>query len=245
MKKIIIIIIAIILTLTIIFFVGYKKSLLTAYSANKIDTNTSGIFNDKITITKHQEYSNPFKYENISFKNDFKNYVLKDSIYIKKDNKNNVLSAMSIKKMKQYYTLLTNSNLKLINNIEKEKEEDSFFTENDKNNFLKNNNINNDIDLINYIKNNYYLESNIFTSSKKIKQNYIINSFVEICLPTFNSVTLIDGNLSGYILNISDKIKELHIIDDENQFIIVLMGDNLVKDQYVKSFLESIKIEKQ
>ena len=245
MKKIIILISTIIIIIAAIIFLGYKKSLLKGYYADEININSNNIFNDKITVTKHQKYSNQFKYENIYFKNDFENYVLKDSIYTKKDNKNKVISAMSIKKMKQYYTMLTDSNLKLINSIEKEKEEDSFFTEKDKNDFLKNNNINSDIDLLNYIKNNYYLKSNIFTSSKKIKQNYIINSFVVVCLPTFNSITLIDGDLSGYILNISDKIKELHIIDDDSQFIIVLMGDNLVKDQYIKSFLESIEIKKQ
>ena len=238
MKKRIILLII----LAILIFIAYKEYMLIKYSTNEVEIKTTEIFKDEISITS-KDYKDLFTYENISFKNDFKDYVKNDNDwYIKKDKDNRVTSAIYITKMSQYYNLLTDGNLEMFNSDENKEIVDTFFKEKDKNRFIKEKNISSDIDLLNYIKDNYYFKNNILTCSKEIKENYIINSFVEIVLPTFSKITLINKDLSGYIFHASEKIRQIHILNNNRQFIITLVGENLVKDEYITNFLESIKI---
>ena len=105
--------------------------------------------------------------------------------------------------------------------------------------FLKNNNITNDVDLLTYIKNNYPLHSNIFSTKNAIKNNYMINEFAAIALPIFDSIDLIDNNY-GYRINIKDGLKEIHFLHDDNQYIITLGGEDLTSEAFINSLISTI-----
>ena len=237
-KKIIILII-----LLIIVFFGYKFYLLNKYNVEKRDIDTSTIFKDEININLKGYQGNLFTYQNISFKNDFNDYIKNEhDWYIKRDKDDTVISALYITKTDQYHNLLTDGNLEMFNSDDEKEIVNKFFNEEDRDSFLKESNINNDIDLMNYVKNNYYLKNNLLTCSKTMKQNYMINSFVDISLPTFSKITLIKGDLSGYIFHASEKIRQVHILNGEEQYIISLVGDELISNEYIISLLETIKI---
>ena len=59
--------------------------------------------------------------------------------------------------------------------------------------------------------------------------------------PEMNSITLIDGQYEGYILN-SEDLKEINILKDDQKYSFLLIGKSF-DDQYVKSFLNNLIIE--
>ena len=234
---------AIIFAILILLFVAYKSYLLYQYKVEERDIDTSEIFRDNISITSQEYKGNLFTYEGISFKNDFKNYTKNEhNWYIKKDKNNDVVAALYITKMEQYHHLLTDGNLKVINGDSNEVV-NKLFNEEDKIAFKEENDIKDDMDLMNYIKDHYYLRNTIITNHRKIKQNYIINSFVNIALPTFSKITEIKGDLKGYILHASENIRQVHILSGDYQYIMSLVGEELVTNEYITSLLETVKIK--
>ena len=80
-------------------------------------------------------------------------------------------------------------------------------------------------------------------NTETIKNNFLINSFVEVTLPDFKNITLIDGRISGYIINVpSTKAKEIHILDNDVQYIITLSGDSITNSDFIMELLETIKV---
>ena len=78
---------------------------------------------------------------------------------------------------------------------------------------------------------------------EKSKQNYIINSIVNIALPTFSKITLIKGDVNGYILYTNENIRQIHLLSGDYQYIMSLVGEKLVTDEYITSLLETVKIK--
>lgn len=236
-KKIIIIVIILILA-----FLGYKFYLLNKYDVEKRDIDNNVIFKDNITINLKEYKGDLFDYDNISFRNDFKDYTKNEhDWYIKRYN-NEVVSAIYITKIDQYHHLLTDGNLEIING-DSDEVVNKIFIEEDKIAFLEEYKINNDIDLMNYIKDNYYLKNNILTCHKRMKQNYIVNSFVNVSLPTFSKITLIKGDLTGYIIYANENIRQVHILSGDYQYIMSFVGKDLVTDEYITSLLETVKLK--
>ena len=233
----------IIIALFILGFVGFKAYLLNKYITDKQDIDTSVIFKDEIDIKLKDYKGKIFTYEGLSFRNDFTDYKKNDNNwYVKKDKEGNVIAAIYLSKMEQYHDLLTDGNLKIISG-DSEELANKLFLEEDKISFLEEYNIRNDIDLLKYIKDNYYLKNTIFTNQREMKQNYIVNSFVEISLPSFSKINLIKGDLTGYILYASENIRQIHILNGDYQYIISLVGEKLVKEDYITSLLETVKIK--
>ena len=226
----------------IISFLLYKLYILNKYHVEKINLDTTGIFSDTVTIKYEKTKDKTFKYEELIIKDDFTNLQKKDNFYIKYNKNNEMEKAISIYKSEQYNKLLYDGSIIIEN-------DNDYFTIENRDDFLNDNNILNDIDLFNYIKKNYYFESDIFTSKKKVKENYILNNFIKnenyltSTTSKFNSITLIDGDIRGYILNITDTIKEIHILHNNDQYIISLMGNDFVKDDYVISLLKTIRFD--
>lgn len=81
---------------------------------------------------------------------------------------------------------------------------------------------------------------------KKIKQNYIINAFVNV--QTFssndentNTMTLINGDLTGYVIVASSNVREIHLLYNDEQYVITLVGEAFTDDNYITSLLETVK----
>ena len=189
--------ITILILLILTGFIIYKFIMLQKYNVEEISINTSAIFNEKLNIKNNS--INDKKYKSMSYKDYFIGYVIKEGtdFKVKYDEKNEVSSFYNIIKDKQYTNLLNNNSFTIFS----DKNNSNFSTEKYMKDYLNSNNIKNDIDLLKYIKDNYYLKNSLFTSTSVMKGNYIINSFTQIALPEFNSITLIDGDLKGYIIN--------------------------------------------
>lgn len=240
MKKIIKYII-ILIVLLIIGFLTFKITMLNKYKSEYVEINNASIFDKSLNI-KHESNENIDSFEEMSYGNFFEGYIKPESINykVKYDDNNEVISCYNISKETQYINVLSMNSYEL--NPKESTNNVDYSTEENVKVFLNKNEINNDIDLIKYIKDNYYLKNNIFTCSKNMRNNYIINSFIQVAFPTFKSITLIDGDVNGYIIDIDSTIsvKEIHLLYKENQYIIVLGGEELTNEEFVNTLLKSI-----
>ena len=239
-KRIIIIPIIFFLIVAIVFF-GYKLVMLNKYSSEEIEINKDAIFNETITINEEYNSEETSTHKDMTYGDFFSDYVDTDnnSFKVKRDLNNEVVSYYNIERERQYINLLNIYSFELFT----EEEEKDYSTDISMKKFLSNNNINNDIDLLKYIKDNYYIKNSIFTFASNMKKNFIINTFVEVAFPNFNNIVLIDGNIKGYIINpkTNIKLKEIHLLNNDNQYVITLFGDEITNDEFINNLLKSIK----
>ena len=179
----------------------------------------------------------------MTFKNYFEGYEEKNNFKVKYDENGNIKSYYSISKTEQYIDMLNINSFKIY--TDKDLNEYDYKTTESMKQILKNNNINNDVDFLNYIKLNYHHHSsNIFTKVETIKNNFIINEFVNVTLLNYDELILINRNLSGFIF-VNQNMKEIHLINGSDKYIITLSGEDITNDEFVRNLLESIKfIEK-
>ncbi len=108
--------------------------------------------------------------------------------------------------------------------------------------FLVKKKITNDLDLIKYIEKHGQPQNNLFTSFKRIKINYFLNSFLENSLPNFENITEIKGSLTGYILN-NDKYRIATILKNNKIYSFTFFNTNYFTDQVIIDFLNNISIQ--
>lgn len=221
-----------------------KLLILNNYKSEVRNLNTENIFNETITVVNYEKIENSeiLTYQGLTMKNQFKEYKTNENnsnLKVKYDTTGNVESFYSINKSQQYIDVLNFNSFKLY--IEEDSNEYNFNTNESMKSYLNDKKIENDIDLLNYIKNSYYIKNNIFMNTKTIKNNFLINSFVEVTLPEFNNITLINGRVSGYILNMATNKKEIHILNNDVQYIIMLAGKSITNNEFIMELLETIK----
>lgn len=199
-------------------FLGYKVFLLNKYKANERTLDTNTIFIETVTISNDKEVDDVITYEELSIKNwfnEFEEHKTNSNLKAKYDAEGNVVSAYSISKENQYVNLLDS---------------------------LKNDNIKNDIDLLKYVKDNYFIKNTIFTSKKTMETNYSINYFVDNALPEFESISLINGNITGYIINMKNvNTREIHLLYNNEQYILSLFGEDITNTEFITNLLETVK----
>ena len=239
MKKKIIIITSVIL----LILIGYKVYALNKYKSEYVELDTSLIFNETITINEEYDSNDIVAFGEMTYNNFFSDYVEHEEsgFKVKYDENNEVSSFYSMFKEEQYINVLNVNSFLLYADDEDVNEDIS--TENNMKKFLDKNNIKDDIDFLKYVKENYYIKNNIFTSTSNMRNHYIINSFVSVAFPEYKNIVLIDGNVKGYIINAKSNvnIKEIHLLHNTNQYIITLSGDEIANDEFVNNFLKSVK----
>ena len=231
-------IIKLIIFIVLMCFIVFKYVVLLKYKTEDIPIDNDSIFNETINID-YKESNNQTSFENMTYNNYFSDYVTKENtnFKVKYNSDNKVESFYNISKEKQYIYILNNNSLSLF----ADKEVSSFETEKYMKDYLNKNNIKNDIDLLKHIKEKYYIKSYIFTPIKTMKSNYIINSFVQIALPEFKNIVLVKGdNTNGYIIN-TKSVSEIHLLYNDDQYIITLSGNDLANKEFINRLLESIK----
>lgn len=245
-KNKIFLIVGIVVVVILILILINKLLILNNFKSEVRNLNLENIFDETINVVNYNEIKSDeiFNYEELTMKNYFKEYkenVNNSNMRVKYDAKGKVESFYSIDKIQQYIDMLNLNSFKLY--IEEDSNNYNFNTEESTKNYLKDKKIENDIDLLNYVKNNYYVKNNIFMNTETIKNNFLINSFVEVTLTDFKNITLIDGRISGYIINVpSTKAKEIHILDNDVQYIITLSGDSITNSDFIMELLETIKV---
>lgn len=216
--------------------------MLNKYSSERVEIDTNTIFNEKITVNSTISLNNEeiLKIDEMSIKNyftDYENGNNNSNLKVKYNDNGEVISFYSVSSTEQYIELLSINSFKLYS--------DSDYNmvnvlDEDINKFFKENKIENDIDFLNYIKNNYYLENNIFSSVKTMKNNYLVNTFVQVTFPEFKNIILIDGVIDGYIFNMKNDIREIHIMNRNKTYTIVLSGDEITNDEFISQLLQSV-----
>ena len=191
--------------------------MLNKYKTEKISINSDQIFKETLTIPHESE-------EHIisDYFIDYEDSDTNPNVKIKYNDKKEIVSFYLVTTSKQYINVLSVDSFELKG--EKDNKKEDYNTEKNMQKFLEKNKINNDIDLLNYIKNHYYISNNIFTSTKTMRNNFILNTFVQITLPEFESITLLNGEVEGYIINLKNGIREIHILNKDEQHIITLSG---------------------
>ncbi len=232
----------------LVAYFGYKGFNLYYYD---VDGTISQDFYDFVeqfhisnTITlQYKEVldNNYFEYQNMKIRNDFKDFNELDpdtSIgtslkLVLKDENNNTI--------KVFWMLSTDTYVNLL-------KMDKDFIGTDKKitnltDFLEKNNINNDIELFNYLSKHKFTKSNIFTSVRKMKENYSIQLMISLIIPTTDSVTLINGDYEGYIFNLEDNTKEVTILKNDKRYVFVFMSKTPLTDEYLTDILSTIVID--
>ena len=248
MKKKSILVISFIIILIIVYF-SYKGFNLYYYNVNNItqdSKNNVEQFNISGTITiKHSsvEVNEYFEYQNMKIRNDFKDYSRLDQ-NIENSSPKLILKNQDNNTTKSFWMGIADTYVDML------KADKTLFGTGDKrisnidfSNVLKNNNINNDIDLFNYLSKQKDIKSNIFTSVKEMKENYTIQFMVSVIMPTVDSITLINGDYDGYIFNIKNGMKEVNIIKDNKRYVFMFIDETDLNDEYLKDILSTIVIE--
>ena len=231
-------IICITIILVLAIFFAYKSYMLIKYRSEKVALDKGLIFKETLTIENNsnsktiEEYFEG--YEELENNSNFK---------VKYNDEGEVESFYTLANIEQYVNLLNINSFELYTDDSIKKD---YNTEKDMKDYLSKNKINNDIDLLKHIKENYYFKNNLFICSKTMKNNYILNNFVLSTLPNFKEIVLIDGSINGYIIVIntsSEKpIKEVHILNEDKQYIIFLAGNDITSTEFITELLETVKI---
>lgn len=253
--------IPIILLLTL--SITHKIYLLNKYNV-KIDNMIVSKINKKenhIKTANNNGYklSEMIRYGEVAFVNNYKdyellkpdgNYKIETYKYVKKDENNNIVSMFWFSDKNNF------SYIDLLNNITKEEnknsdnQDDYVLTKKDVKKFLIDKNINDDVDLIKYLRNNYYFKSSIFTSTKNIKERYSLNMFSATIPQLYNDITYITGKHKGYIIDYDKnnsfnkmKVRELYLIVNNKVYTFTFYGDEFTTDKYIKNFIETSIID--
>lgn len=241
-----------------LFFVSiltmYKVLLLQTYKFEKpknVETIVNGLKSeDEIKLYKKTISDDKYvTIDNIKIRNDFDEYERKDKIneYDFTEfsyEEDGVISTFYISVLPQYIDMFSSDNLDFFTseddtqkkNIHKDK-----FDYADRKYFLLRNDINNDIDFIKYVSDNYYVKSNIFMSKRTLCENYAFNLFVSISIPKVESITFISGDYNGFIFN-GKNSREVHIIRDNKNYIFMLVGEKYASDDYINDLFSTLEI---
>jgi len=247
MKKKSIIICIVIFLLIILGYFGYKGFILYNYTKNTEAYNeVIGGLKTKNTITLRNidlEDNKYLKFNDIKIKNEFTDFKKLDSeiseSFVKYAlyNPDNSVKASFWMGIEQTY-------------IENLKSESSLFADvtlipinTNLTEFLGKNNINNDIELFEYLKKQENVKYNIFTSTKKIKENYAIQVLSSIMLPAGENVTLINGDYIGFIFNMGNYFREVSILKNNKRYIFTFVSADYFTDEYIGEILNTIVIE--
>jgi len=209
-----------------------------AESYNEILTNLAKI--DYINIKKTNEGINDyFIIDDMKIRNDFSEFKKSDnSNFYVMNIGNNEKTAFLLSKdvsliemlKKDYEVFGINDNINKIKpkNVEK---------------YLKDNNINNDIDILTYLANKKKL--NIFNSLNEIVNTLNIYNFGLILLPSVKSVTMIDGDYNGFIFNYNYNynVNEVNIYKDNKRYILTFINNDYFNDDYIIKLISTLEID--
>ena len=255
MKKKNIIIISILLVVLVISYFIYKGVSLYIYTTTigeNYDEVTKGLkIKDTLTIKNQiipeEEY---LIFNNIKIKNVFEKFKENDNRndiddyieYLLYDDDNKLIASFGLGKLDFTWIGQFSGEGKQLYETDFK-----YFNEVDRANILNKNNIKNDIDLIKYLAENKDNRYNIFSSMKKMKENYAIKYFSYNILPILESYTLIEGDYIGYGINYtstSSKIREFSILHSNEKYLFTFMWkDDYFNDEKIKDLLATIVID--
>lgn len=236
-KKKLFIIVALIIIVSILL--GYRLFNFICYNSNFINNDQyqelikGYVVKDVIEVDSIKlNESDYIEYEDVKIKNIFEGYEkVEENDYIRYSNK----------EKNSYITI--GKAMKYIDYLEEEMVVfglDDFRMNNLLNSeFEKNISFKNDLELFDYLYDTRYKVGSIFENINSMKENYYIKQISFIMLPSVEYISEIKGDLTGYILNINDKTKELHIYNREDNYNLLFIG---VDNKTINEILETLII---
>ncbi|GEM_PF-2279537 len=109
--------------------------------------------------------------------------------------------------------------------------------------FAKRKGLKNDVDFFDYLIEHQNDKHDLFTPAKTIKEDHYVQLLSYIMLPSVNSVTVLKGDLEGYILNMGD-MKEVSILKDGKRYVFSFMGSDYFTDVVIREFINTLVIDK-
>lgn len=223
----------------VIILIGYRLFNFICYNSNFINNEQyqelikGYIVKDVIEVDSVElNESDYIEYQGIKIKNIFEDYErIEENDYIRYSNKEQN-SYITIGKTMRYIDYLGEEmavfgfdDFRLNNLINSD--------------FEKNINFKNDLELFDYLYDTRDKIGSIFESINTMKENYYIKQISFIMLPSVEYISEIKGDLTGYILNINDKIKELHIFNGKDNYNLLFMG---IDNKTIKEVLNTLII---
>lgn len=224
-KLFIAIVISVILIL-ITTFVCYKIFLLDKYDVKKLETtnydNFLKAYNERENITVNHiavENNDYLIYKNIKIKNVYQDYSIDEELsfesmvtYKKKDASGETIDSIRLSITEEsYIDWFAAKEKNFFMSIESDGT--SMPLEADITDYLSKNEVDEDLSLFKLLNNTRDFKPNIFTSSKKIKDNYGSHLIASIALPTIDKFIILTGEHNGYIMA-TENYKEVHIFKD-------------------------------
>lgn len=231
-----------------LFYFLYKGCYLFYYNINNITvTNYKKIINNignqnNITIKNNRlDEEQYLQINDIKIKNDFNDFKKisgsenETDKYLLYDNDNKVKAAFWMEVTDSYVEKFKTD--KTLFGVDNKKISSKYIT-----NFFKDNNIKNDIDLFNFLKEKKDVKNNIFTTVNKMKENYMIQYFTVVSMPTIDGITLINGDYSGYILNLTSSGKEVSILKGNKRYAFIFLHSKYFTDECINDLISTIII---
>lgn len=108
--------------------------------------------------------------------------------------------------------------------------------------FLDVHHITNDIELFQFLNQVKDHPNHIFTSVGKMRERYLLHSIVLVSIPVIESISLIDGDYTGYILNATN-LKEVVILKNDKRYVYTFYNLEYFTDEKIKELLNTIEIQ--
>ncbi|MDE6284153.1 MAG: hypothetical protein K2M17_00185 [Bacilli bacterium] len=254
MKKKIIIIATTVFILLIGGYIIYKSILLHTYNLDKIVNNEvfkafeKGMQQAK-NITIKKDMTSPVDYEvlqieGLTLRNDFTTFEKSEESepfglgikFTKYDENQNPTEAFWISVGSPYISYMKMD-------YEIFGDETKIGAKEGREKFLKDNNIKTDFEFFKYILDHKDDKANLFTNTEKIKRKYEAYQFFQIISIFSEDITLIKGDLEGYIVKKKNSGATVcYLYENDKLYQLTFFGNNF-SDSYINDLLSTIDIE--
>ena len=224
MKKSLKIILIVVVSLLIVYFV-IKGILLITYN-NSVIEDDAYLVSLKETLANNEQM-------NVTTTN------LENDEYYTFDDINFINLNMEVETISDEVNLLSNSetiisiNVSDSNLVDQAKGDDHYFL----NNLLEDENITTDYELLEFIVNNYNKDVNILSSIKTLREATEINTETKIIMNSSTNIMDITGSLDGYVLVMNDGVIMASLTNNDKYYDITFYDYNLTE---VNEFLNTI-----
>lgn len=214
-----------IIIMSIISLVIYKQIVMLKYTYNVDLVDITNKFNTKNKISiENRKVSKYITYSSLKIEDVFNEYtkVEDDKLRYIDYEEDTIKAYISISKEASYLSIYINGFKDIKGNNIKDENISKIVAENK---------IDNDIELFNYLKNNYD-NTNLFSSNDRIKENYYNKIFMNNILPPIEKYTIIEGDYYGYIIMSSEKLTNVYLCYGLNNYVITFGGKYYEDDIY-------------
>lgn len=245
-KKLVITIAVVIGILAILgIYFGYKAFLLSFYrmtgdAKKDYQALLSGYEKRDTLEVQHSEVEGRLTYQNVQFQNivegfekseedDYVSYKLRDS-------SGNVGAYFTVSITEPYLEYVGKDS----NVFALDEETIDTVTSDD---FAERKELENDVDFFDYLIEHQDDKHNLFTPSKMIKEDHYVQLLSYIMLPSVDSITVLEGDLEGYILNMVG-MKEVSVLKDGKRYVFSFIGLDYFTDDIIREFINTLVIDK-